>query len=89
LLKKLITSQAELYLKQGEVALCLGMLVTTGTGKFIETEGKIDGCRKNLQEIVLQSQEHKTHETIHLPADRPHRAEVTIEWLKIKKVNIL
>lgn len=66
-----------------------GCLFTTGAGKFIEIEGKIDGCRKNLQEIVLQSQEHSAHETIHLPADRPHRAEVTVECLKIKKVNIL
>lgn len=32
--------------------------------------------------------EHRAHETIHLPADQPHRAEVTMEWLKIKKVNI-
>lgn len=60
-------------------------LFTTGTVKFIEIEGKIDGCRKTCRKQCCSPKSTRTWKTIHLPADQPHRAEVTVEWLKSKK----
>jgi len=58
-------------------------LFTTGTGKFTEIEGKIDGCRKTCRKRC-SPQRTCTWKTIHLPADQDTELKPVV-WLQIQK----